>query len=77
MDMILHFGVGLVLANVLLRLGLHIGTVFAIVLCVAIGKELNDTKYTIDILENIKDIFFTMLPLYFIQLSRIARKELE
>ena len=62
MDMILHFTVGLLVTLVLLTIRVSIGTIFLVVLVIAISKEIYDTQYTIDILENIKDIFFTILP---------------
>tara|TARA_R110002096_G_scaffold232392_1_gene422241 strand:+ start:219 stop:464 length:246 start_codon:yes stop_codon:yes gene_type:complete len=75
MDMILHFIVGLVITLVLLRLKVHLITIFLIVLSIAIGKEIHDTQYTINIAENIKDIFFTILPVYIMNIARIAKRD--
>ena len=62
--MILHFAVGTIMTLVLTKLKVSKVKTFLIVLSVAIGKEINDTQYTIDIAENVKDIFFTILPVF-------------
>ena len=64
MDMVLHFIVGGMITVILDDLGVNKYTIFIIVLSIAIGKEIHDTKYTIDHVENIKDIFFTILPVF-------------
>ena len=61
--MILHFTVGMIMTLVLKKLKVPFAKRVLIVFSVALAKEINDTQYTIDIIENIKDITFTMLPL--------------
>lgn len=73
MDKLYHFTVGLTLYIVLSELKVKPIKIFLIVFCVALGKEIYDGTRN-DMVEHIKDIFFTVLPVFFVFKNKESKK---
>jgi len=69
MDIFYHFIVGTFILAILTKLGVRFSIIFLIILFIAISKELYDSTSLAPfaIAENLKDIFFTMLPCFIIK----------
>ena len=78
LDIICHFLVGLTIGLFLVKLNVKLGPIFVIILAIALGKEYYDS-FTLGnantILEKIKDVFFTIIPLALIFLGLKAKAD--